>query len=178
MSVDVHLTAPSGPWHVRGVVLPDGDRSCDWWIVDGHLTDELVAGASDLPGAWVLPGGLVDAHTHLTMNFGHAMPHADGSDDLIAANGAAQLRAGVLALRDAGHAWGGVPRECPDGPRLQRAGSLIAPPGRGYPNVRSSIAFATSCRMPRRAVCPCWPAPTRSRWAPSGANCSTWASSD
>ncbi len=135
MSVDVHLTAPSGPWHARGVVLPDGDRSCDWWIVDGHLTDELVAGASDLPGAWVLPGGLVDAHTHLTMNFGHAMPHADGSDDLIAANGAAQLRAGVLALRDAGHAWGGVPRQCPAGPRLQRAGSLIAPPGRGYPNV-------------------------------------------
>ncbi len=94
MSVDVQLTAPSGPWHVRGVVLPDGDRSCDWRIVDGHLTDEPVAGASDLPGAWVLPGGLVDAHTHLTMNFGRAMPHADGSDDLIAANGAAQLRAG------------------------------------------------------------------------------------
>lgn len=88
----------------------------------------------------MLPGGLVDAHVHLTMNFGRVMPHADGSDALVAANAAAQRRAGVLALRDAGHAWGGVPREPPDGPRLQRAGSLIAPPGRGYPQVCRTAA--------------------------------------
>ena len=69
------------------------------------------------------------------MNFGRVMPHADGGDALIAANSAAQVGRGVLAVRDAGCAWGGVPRELPGGPRLQRAGRIIAPPGRGYPNV-------------------------------------------
>lgn len=125
----------AGPWHVRGVWLPDGDEPQDWWIADGRMTDRPVAHARDLPVGWVLLGGLVDAHVHLTMNFGRVMPFADGSDALIAANAAAQRRAGVLALRDAGVAWGGLPRQTADGPRLQRAGSLMAPPGRGYPNV-------------------------------------------
>ncbi|MDH4064441.1 MAG: amidohydrolase family protein [Acidobacteriota bacterium] len=127
-------------WHVRAVSLPDGDEPEDLWIVDGRLTGQPVAGARELPGGWVLPGGLVDAHVHLTMNFGKVMPHADGSDALMAANGAAQRHAGVLALRDTGCAWGGVPRESPDGPRLQRAGSLMAPAGRGYPNVCRAVA--------------------------------------
>lgn len=46
----------------------------------------------------------------------------------------------MLALRDAGYAWGGVPRESPDGPRLQRVGSLMAPAGRGYPSVCRAVA--------------------------------------
>lgn len=121
--------------HLHATRLPDGSAPEHLWIADGRLQDRPVGGAIDLPGGWWLPGGLVDAHVHLTMNFGKLMPHDDGSDALIAANGRAQVQAGVLAVRDAGYAWGGVPRPTADGPRLQRAGSLIAPPGRGYPNV-------------------------------------------
>ena len=113
-----------GPWHIHAVCLHGADPGVDgeaprhWWVSDGRLTDRPVPGARDLPGQWLLPGGLVDAHVHLTMNFGKAMPHDDGSDELVAANGDAQRRAGVLALRDAGCAWGGVPRESVAGPRL------------------------------------------------------------
>lgn len=133
-------TDDSGPWHVHAISVLERSGTRDWWISSGRATSTPVLGSRQVPGGWVLPGGLVDAHVHLTMNFGKAMPHADGSDGLIAANAAAQLRAGVLALRDAGHAWGGVPRESANGPHLQRAGSLIAPPGRGYPQVCRAAA--------------------------------------
>ncbi|MFN7979105.1 MAG: hypothetical protein U0P30_13295 [Vicinamibacterales bacterium] len=121
--------------HLRAVRLPDGGTPEDLWIVDGRLTDRPVPGAADLPGGWWLPGGLTDAHVHLTMNFGRRQPFDDGSDALMAANARAFREAGILAVRDAGCAWGGVPRESGDGPRLQRAGCILAPPGRGYPNV-------------------------------------------
>lgn len=123
------------PLHLRAVRLPEGSDAEDLWIVDGRLTDRPAPGAADLPGGWWLPGGLVDAHVHLTMNFGRRQPFDDGSDALIAANARAFRDAGILAVRDAGCAWGGVPRESADGPRLQRAGSILAPSGRGYPNV-------------------------------------------
>lgn len=122
-------------WHIRAVVLPDTSEPADFWVCDGVVGREPVDGAQDVPGAFVLPGGLVDAHVHLTMNFGKVMPHADGSEALMSANAAAHRRSGVLAFRDAGCAWGGVPTQLADGPRLQRAGRLLAPPGRGYPNV-------------------------------------------
>jgi imidazolonepropionase-like amidohydrolase len=125
----------SSPLHLRAVRLPDGTDPEDAWIVDGRLTDRPVPGAVDLPGNWWLPGGLTDAHVHLTMNFGRRQPFDDGSDVLMAANARSFRDAGILAVRDAGHAWGGVPRETAAGPRLQRAGSILAPPGRGYPNV-------------------------------------------
>jgi imidazolonepropionase-like amidohydrolase len=123
------------PWRLRAVRLPDGREPEEWWIVDGKLSDVPVAGARDLPGGWFLPGGLVDAHAHLTMNFnGFAL--RDGSAALIAANMAAQRAAGVLMLRDAGLAWGGQPKSDPEhGPHLQSAGRLLAPPGRGYPQI-------------------------------------------
>lgn len=128
-------SAAEGPWHLHGVLLPVGTAPQHVWVANGRVVDRPVPDARDLPGGWILPGGLVDAHAHLTMNFGRVMPHDDGTEALMAANAGAQRRAGVLALRDAGCAWGGVPGEPADGPRLQRAGSLIAPPGRGYPNV-------------------------------------------
>lgn len=123
------------PLHVRAVRLPHGTAAEDLWIADGRISDRPVVAAVDLPGGWWLPGGLVDAHVHLTMNFGKTQPHDDGSDALIAANARAFLNRGVLAVRDAGCAWGGIPRELAEGPRLQRAGSILAPAGRGYPNV-------------------------------------------
>ena len=139
---------------MRGVALPDGGALRDWWIADGRWCEGVVPGASEVPGAWVIPGGLADAHVHLTMNFGRVMPHPDGSDALVSANQGGLGRAGVLAVRDAGYAWGGVPRHSSEGPRLQRAGAILAPPGRGYPNVagrRSRIAWwkSRSKRWPR-----------------------------
>jgi hypothetical protein len=122
-------------WHIRGVRLPDGDTVEEWWIGDGVWHDAPIAGARDLPGAWFLPGGLVDAHCHVTMNFnGFALPN--GSDALIAANLDAQRAAGVLAVRDAGLAWGGqIGQARAQGSRVQTAGRLLAAPGRGYPQI-------------------------------------------
>jgi imidazolonepropionase-like amidohydrolase len=129
----------SSRWHVRATLLPDGTEPQEWWVADGRLLDSPVPDAIDLPGRWLLPGGLVDAHVHLTMNFGRLMPYADGSAELVKANTKAHRQRGILALRDAGYAWGGIPFESPDGPRLQRAGSLMAPPGRGYPKVCRNV---------------------------------------
>lgn len=120
-------------------MLPGGGAPRDWWIRDGLITETPVPGAVDLPGAWLLPGGLVDAHVHLTMNFGRRMPNEDGSDALVDANALAHLSTGVLALRDAGCAWGGTPRARDGRPALQRAGHILAPPSRGYPNVCRSV---------------------------------------
>lgn len=124
-----------GPWHLRAIRLPDGDEPEDWWIVDGHMSDTPVPLAHDLPGGWFLPGGLVDAHAHCTMNF-NGFPLPDGSPALIAANLAAHRAAGVLVMRDAGLAWGGQPGPEPaEGPHIQSAGRLLAPPGQGYPDI-------------------------------------------
>jgi imidazolonepropionase-like amidohydrolase len=124
-----------GAWRVRGVRLPDGAAVEEWWISGGVWRDAPVTGARDLPGGWFLPGGLVDAHAHLTMNLNrYALP--DGSPALIRANLAAQRAAGVLAVRDAGLAWGGqLAGTPPEGPRVQAAGRLLAAPGRGYPQI-------------------------------------------
>ena len=125
------ISHDDGPWHLRAIRLPGGIQPEDWWIVDGQVSDTPVPNARDLPGGWFLPGGLVDAHAHLTMNFnGFAL--RDGSSELITANLAAQRATGVLALRDAGLAWGGKPQS---ESRVQRAGSLLAAPGRGYPHI-------------------------------------------
>ena len=126
-------------WHLRATVLPHGRHPIDAWVGHGVISEQPIAGASTLPGRFVLAGGLVDAHVHLTMNFGRALPHADGSDALMGANADRHRHAGILALRDAGAAWGGVPHELDEGPRLQRASRLLAPAGRGYPNVCRSV---------------------------------------
>jgi imidazolonepropionase-like amidohydrolase len=129
---DVHDV---GPWRIRATRLPDGDAPEEWWIVDGRISDAPVPGARELPGNWFLPGGLVDAHMHGTMNMnGYAL--ADGSAALIAANLAAQRAAGVLAVRDTGLAFGGRYSSAPEaGPRLQSAGRILAAPGHGYPGI-------------------------------------------
>ena len=50
--------------HVRGRGLPDGEP-VQWWIVDGILRSEPVAGAETIfDGGWIIPG-LVDAHCHV-----------------------------------------------------------------------------------------------------------------
>jgi hypothetical protein len=50
---------------------------------------------------YLLPGGLVDAHAHLSLDFSRT-GLAKGSEALIKLNQDKQLQSGVLALRDAG----------------------------------------------------------------------------
>lgn len=135
MTADNYFAQNNDTWHLQAIRLPYGTEPEDWWIVDGQMHDTAVAGAQDLPGGWFLPGGLVDAHVHLSMNFnGFALE--DGSSALRAANLAVQRSAGVLAVRDAGLAWGGEPEKAPaHGPTVQSSGRLLALPGRGYPQV-------------------------------------------
>lgn len=122
-------------WHVRGIRLPYGEQLEEFWVADGIQHDAPIPGARDLPGGWFLPGGLVDTHVHLTMDFnGAKLP--DGSPALIRANLAAQRAAGVLAVRDIGErpeTQITLPRA--DGPHLVRSGRILVPPGRFHPGV-------------------------------------------
>jgi imidazolonepropionase-like amidohydrolase len=121
-------------WHLRAVRLPDGARAEDWWIHDGRLTDQPVPNARDLPGGWVLPG-LADAHVHLSLDLS-ATGLPVGSAALIDANMDAQLAAGVLAVRDVGAVPGaGLEEHLARGPRLARAGHILAPPGRFHADI-------------------------------------------
>ena len=50
--------------HVRATALPD-ESPVDWWIADGVLSAEPIAGATTVfDGGWIAPG-LVDAHCHI-----------------------------------------------------------------------------------------------------------------
>jgi hypothetical protein len=55
--------------HVRGVRVGDG-APVEWWVRDGRLSSAPVADAEDVPGGWIVEGGLVDAHAHLTFEPG------------------------------------------------------------------------------------------------------------
>jgi imidazolonepropionase-like amidohydrolase len=80
-------------------------------------------------GAYTLPGGIVDAHFHATLDFAElGLPR----DELIGVNRAALERAGVLAARDVGQ-----PPEAPwlvelQDERFAAARTLLAPPGRYF----------------------------------------------
>jgi imidazolonepropionase-like amidohydrolase len=82
-----------------------------------------------MASAYALPGGLVDAHFHATLDFADlGLPR----DELIGANRAALARAGVLAARDVGQ-----PPEAPwlvdlQDERFAAARTLLAPPGRYF----------------------------------------------
>ncbi|MEA2248323.1 MAG: hypothetical protein QOH46_2852 [Solirubrobacteraceae bacterium] len=116
-------------WHVRAVALPDGAEPVDWWVAGGRLTARPVDGAHDVPGGWVAPG-LVDAHVHLTFETHDRLGLERATQRLVAAQLAQQLRAGVLAVRDAG-SLPGVPLEAepPGGGRVIGCGPFVAPPG-------------------------------------------------
>ncbi|MER7006353.1 amidohydrolase family protein [Dactylosporangium sp. NPDC000555] len=121
-------SAAYGPaLHVRGTLLPSGERR-DLWLVGDRVTFEPVAGALTIADeGFVLPG-LVDAHCHIGIQSG-----GRPSDDLDAARSLAVVDrdAGVLAIRDAGSP---IPYpsldDDPDVPRLARAGRHVAPPKR------------------------------------------------
>src|SRR4051794_17416935 len=101
----------AGPWHVRGVRVPDG-APVEWWVDDlGRLRAEPVPDARKAPGAWIAEGGLVDAHAHLTFEPHDVFGLPRGSSELIAAGVAAHRAAGELVLRDAGALPGVAPED-------------------------------------------------------------------
>ena len=118
-------------FHLKAT-LPDGQEPVDLWLDEAGLREEPLAGAQELPGAYVVPGGLVDAHFHTTLDFeDRGLTRAQ----LIEANLGALVRSGVLAARDVGQA--------PDAPwlvdrqnaRFSAARTLLAPPGRYFPGL-------------------------------------------
>jgi imidazolonepropionase-like amidohydrolase len=133
-------TDPTGAaWHIQAVRLPEGNQVEEWWVHQGVLHHQLIPGAQELPGGWVIPG-LVDAHAHLSMDFNHTgLPM--GSDALINANMQAQLRAGVLAVRDTGAVPGAkLDLNPPYGPRILASGRFLAPPGRYFGPLFEGVA--------------------------------------
>ena len=81
-----------------------------------------------------LPGGLVDAHAHLTLDFSRT-GLAKGSAALIRINQDKQVRSGVLALRDAGQVPGASLEEGGSGLHVIRSGHLLAPEGHYHPGL-------------------------------------------
>ena len=115
-------------WHVGATRVLDGVEPEDWWVLDGLLTREPVAGARELPGSWFTLG-LVDAHAHLTFEARDRLGLRRGSQELIGAHLDLQRRAGVLAVRDAGALPGvGLDREPASGGRVIACGPFLVPP--------------------------------------------------
>jgi imidazolonepropionase-like amidohydrolase len=111
--------------HLNGVVLPSGERS-DLWIVDGRIRTEPAQNAETLAtNVWLMPG-LVDAHCHVGLERGGAVP-----DEVAEEHALADRAAGALLLRDAGSPadtrW---MDQRADLPKIIRAGRHIARPKR------------------------------------------------
>lgn len=111
--------------HVRGRALPDGDV-VQWWIADGLLRSERVAGAQTVfDGGWITPG-LVDAHCHVGLG-----PHGGVDLDEAIVQAEAERAVGALLLRDCGSP---TDTRSLDGrhdlPRIIRAGRHLARPKR------------------------------------------------
>jgi imidazolonepropionase-like amidohydrolase len=111
---------PPAPLCFSGPVLPDGEH-CDVFVVDGRVTFERPAGAETAARGWILPG-MVDAHNHLGMDDGGAVPDEETERQAVL-----DRDTGVLLLRDCGSPsdtrW---VQDREDLPRLVRAGRHIA----------------------------------------------------
>jgi imidazolonepropionase-like amidohydrolase len=114
-----------GALHVRGRGLPDGEP-VEWWIADGVLRAEPVAGAETVfDGGWIVPG-LVDAHCHVGLGERGEIP----LDDAIA-QAEVERGVGALLLRDCGSPTD--TRSLDDHhdlPQIIRAGKHLARPKR------------------------------------------------
>src|SRR5215217_4430723 len=86
--------------HLRAT-LPGGDVPVDLWLDAAGLHDSPTPAAQELPGAFAVPGGLVDAHFHATLDFEE---RGLTREQLIEANLGALMLSGVLAARDMGQA--------------------------------------------------------------------------
>jgi Amidohydrolase family len=130
----IDSTAPGTSFHLRAIRLPDGNREKDWWIANGRLQQQPVAGATELDGCYVM-SGMVDAHTHLSMGFGR-FDAAEGSAAVIRANLDDKVRQGVLAVRDVG-VLPGAPVRGAIHPQVRviACGNLNAPAGRFHDGI-------------------------------------------
>ena len=103
-----------------GPVLPDGEHR-DVHVVEGRVTFEPQPGAETAARGWILPG-MVDAHNHLGMDDGGAVPDEETERQAVL-----DRDTGVLLLRDCGSPsdtrW---VQERDDLPRLVRAGRHLA----------------------------------------------------
>ena len=127
-------TVESTPLLLHGVVLPDGEVG-QWWVVDGLLRTEPVAGAVTVcKNAWIMPG-LVDAHCHIGLG-----PDGPVPNEVAQAQALTDRDAGTLLVRDAGSpidtSWIHLR---PDLPRVIRAGRHIARTKRYLRNYANEI---------------------------------------
>ncbi len=125
---------PAQALYIRAILLPNGTARETWWLQQGQLAQTPIPAAVELPGNYLLPGGLVDAHAHLTHDFANSGLDA-GSQALIAANWQRQLTSGVLNLRAAGLTPPAGLLSTPFSGRVLPAGRIFAPPGRYHQGV-------------------------------------------
>ena len=112
-------------FHLRGRGLPDGE-TIEWWITDGVLRSEPVAGAQTVfDGGWIIPG-LVDAHCHVGLGPRGAVELSEAISQA-----ATDRDAGALLLRDCGSPTDTrALDDYHDLPRIIRAGRHLARPKR------------------------------------------------
>ncbi|MEB3049645.1 amidohydrolase family protein [Mycolicibacter sp. MYC123] len=120
--------------HISGRGLPD-EQPVEYWIADGAISLEPVAGAQTVfSDGWIIPG-LVDAHCHVGIGPGGPV---DADEALRQAE--TERRAGVLLIRDAGSpidTRGFDDRA--DVPRIIRAGRHIAKTKRYIPGLGLNV---------------------------------------
>jgi imidazolonepropionase-like amidohydrolase len=121
-------------WHLRGIVLPEGEER-DLWVVDGRISTEPARNAETLTtSGWIVPG-LVDAHCHVGLESTGEVPAQRAEEHAVA-----DRDAGALLLRDAGSPadtrW---IDDRQDLPKIIRAGRHIARPMRYLRNYAEEV---------------------------------------
>ncbi|MDV7244808.1 MULTISPECIES: amidohydrolase family protein [Rhodococcus] len=118
--------------HLRGIGLP-GEQPVEYWVDQGVVSTEPIAGAETIcDSGWIVPG-LVDAHCHVGIKFGGG--GGESIEGLIA-QAETERDAGVLLIRDAGSPVDTrFLDERVDLPRIVRAGQHIAAPKRYIPGL-------------------------------------------
>lgn len=134
MAVSPPVASLAPNLHLRGRALPDGEE-VQWWVHQGVLSAEPVAGADTVfDGGWIIPG-LVDAHCHVGLG-----PGGPTTFDEAIGQAETERDAGALLLRDAGSPVDTRSlddRE--DLPRIIRAGRHLARPKRYMPGLPIDI---------------------------------------
>jgi len=112
-------------FHLRGVVLPDGDEH-DLWVVNGRVRTKPVPGAQTVvDGGFLLPG-MVDAHCHVGLG-----PQGGTTLEEAAEQAVTDRDNGTLLIRDCGVPIDNRPlQERLDLPRIIRAGRHLSRPRR------------------------------------------------
>lgn len=117
-------------WHLRGVVLPEGEQR-DLWVTDGRISFAPVGGARTVVESGFVVPGLVDAHCHPGIG-----PGGPVSLEEAARQAVTDREAGTLLIRDCGVPIDNRPlQQRDDLPRIIRAGQHLALPKRYIPGL-------------------------------------------